>query len=227
MSRINNSNNDLILISGGGPAGFGAALAFSNNNYKNIVILESRPDMNFDEENSYPVGINVRGRNAIQNLLKNQQELDWNNFGLKVDQWKIIVGPGINVANFDSGLVYGTSRASVTQLLYQNIIENKSDSIQILFGHKTKSVDLKSKTVTCESVNTGEIKTFKPMCFVVADGFRSKARDSLAQSDPTLKVQNWNWYVYITNQLFLTVYTLLLLLFIFQFLFHMSLINVF
>ena len=35
MSDFNKS--DLILISGGGPAGFGAALAFSNNNYKNII----------------------------------------------------------------------------------------------------------------------------------------------------------------------------------------------
>ncbi len=189
--------NDLILISGGGPAGFGAALAFSNNNYKNIIVLESRSDMNFDEDNSYPVGINVRGRNAIKNLSpsKQDQELDWNTFGLKVDQWKIIVGPGLNVANFDSGLVYGTSRASVTEMLYKKIVQHRSDSVKILFGHKTKSVDLKSKTVTCETTSQAgvETKTFKPSCFVVADGYRSKARDFLAESDQTLKVQTWNW----------------------------------
>lgn len=195
----NDEKNNLILISGGGPAGFGAALAFSNNNYKNIIVLESRSDMNFDEDNSYPVGINVRGRNAIRNLnpskQEQEQELDWNTFGLKVDQWKIIVGPGLNVANFDSGLVYGTSRASVTEMLYKKIVQHRSDSIKILFGHKTKSVDLKSKTVTCETTSQAgvETKTFKPSCFVVADGYRSKARDFLAESDQTLKVQTWNW----------------------------------
>jgi kynurenine 3-monooxygenase len=189
MSDLN--ENDLILISGGGPAGFGAALAFSNNQYKNIIVLESRPDMNFDEENSYPVGINVRGRNAVKNLYANSSaQLNWDSLGLKVDQWKIIVGPGINVANFDSGLVYGTSRAGVTQLVYDET--QRRNSIQVLFGHKTKSIDLKSKSVTCET-NTGQTKVYKPACLVVADGYRSRIRDSLAESHKALKVQQWPW----------------------------------
>jgi hypothetical protein len=79
-------------------------LAFNNNNYKNIVVIEGRSDMNFDQENSYPVGVNVRGQNAIKNLfgLSNNHS-DVSGLGLRVDQWKILVGPGINVANFDSG----------------------------------------------------------------------------------------------------------------------------
>ena len=190
MSDMN--ENDLVLISGGGPAGFGAALAFSNNNFKNIIVLESRQDMNFDEENSYPVGINVRGRHAVKTLYANSStQINWDSLGLKVDRWKIIVGPGINVANFDSGLVYGTSRAGVTQLVYDET--QRRDSIKVLFGHKTKSVDLKSKTVTCET-STGETKVFRPACLVVADGYRSRVRDSLVESDKTLNVQQWPWY---------------------------------
>lgn len=57
-----------ILIIGAGPAGLGAALAFRNNNYKNITVLEAREDMNFDITNSYPIGVNIRGQKSISKL---------------------------------------------------------------------------------------------------------------------------------------------------------------
>ena len=109
----------LILIVGGGPAGLGAALAFDNNKYKNIIVLEGRADMNFDVDDSYLVGLNVRGQNSIKKLFAtSEKQPDLSNLGLRVDKWKILVGPGINVANFESGLVQSTSRAEITHILY-------------------------------------------------------------------------------------------------------------
>ena len=95
------------------------------------------------------------------------------------------------MANFDSGLVTGTSRAGVTQFLYDET-QKRNNSIQVLFGYRAKSVDLKEKTLTCET-QTGEEKSFKPTCLIVCDGYRSKTRDQLAQIDKTLKVTQWNW----------------------------------
>ena len=182
----------LILIVGGGPAGFGAALAFHNTGYRNITVLEGRPNIIFDEENSYPVGINVRGKDAIKNLFvkSDQAKPDILSIGLRVDQWKILVGPGINVANFDSGLVISTSRAAVTNLLYDEV--KKHQHIKTLFNHRAKSVDLKTRTLTCELEN-GEEKKFQPSCLIIADGYRSKARDHLAEQDKSLKVDKWPW----------------------------------
>jgi 2-polyprenyl-6-methoxyphenol hydroxylase-like FAD-dependent oxidoreductase len=187
------SKNDLIVIIGGGPAGFGAALAFNNNNYENVVVLEGRPDMNFDVRNSYPVGINVRGQNSIKSLFGSvDKHPDFEKFGLRVDQWKICVGPSINVANFDSGLVYGTSRSDVTVLLYEEVQRRGNEKIKVLFGHKAKHVDLKSRTLLCETENGQEV-TFNPKCLIIADGYKSRVRDILAESDKSLKVQKWPW----------------------------------
>jgi hypothetical protein len=94
--------NELVLIVGAGPAGLMAALAFHNSEYTNILIVESRPNFDFDLENSYPIGVNKRGENAIAGVLGNQPDIE--KLGLLVDSWKIIVGPGINVANVESGL---------------------------------------------------------------------------------------------------------------------------
>ena len=179
-----------VLIVGGGPAGLGAALAFHNNNYRNITVLEGRSDFNFDLENSYPIGLNLRGKNAISNLIGKNLSLD--SFGLQVDQWKVIVGPGINVASFDSGLTHGTSRAAVTLLLYDEVKKRKE--IKVLFGHKAKSVEMSEKTLTCET-DTGELATFTSDCLIICDGFRSKVRDQLAQQDKSLKIVQWPWNI--------------------------------
>ncbi len=162
---MENKKDDLILIVGGGPAGLAAALAFNNNNFTNIIVLEGRADMNFDPENSYPVGVNVRGQNAIKNLFNDSVHSDVSTMGLRVDQWKILVGPGINVANFDSGLVVGTSRAGVTHLLYDET-QRRNGSIKVLFGHKAKDVDLEKRLLKC-TTSTGEEKEFRPVCLII------------------------------------------------------------
>lgn len=183
--------NGLVLIVGGGPAGLAAALAFNNNNYTNIVVLEGRSDMSFDPENSYPVGVNIRGQTAIQHLFgPSNPHSDVSGLGLRVDQWKILVGPGINVANFDSGLVVGTSRADVTHLLYDET-QRRSGSIKVMFGSKATFVDLKSRLLRC-TTNNGE-QEFTPICLVIADGFKSRIRDMIAKDDMSLNVQIWPW----------------------------------
>jgi kynurenine 3-monooxygenase len=184
--------NGLILIVGGGPAGFGAALAFHNNKYTNIVVLEGRADLNFDVQESYPIGLNVRGQTSINKLVGDEINYnDTSRFGLIVNSWKVIVGPGINVATIDSGLSFGSSRAGVTQLLYSEV-EKRGSHIKVLFDHKAIDVDVKRHTLTCQT-STGEKKEFQPVCLVIADGYRSRVRDRLAEQDNSLHVQQWPW----------------------------------
>ena len=80
-------------------------------------------------------------------------------------------------------------------LLYEKV--QQLASIRILLGHKAKSVDLGQKTLTCENTVNGEEKMFQPVCLVLADGYKSKARDLLAQQlpDKSLRIQQWPWNV--------------------------------
>lgn len=184
--------NGLVLIVGGGPAGLAAALAFNNNKYTNIVVLEGREDMSFDPENSYPVGLNVRGQTAIKHLFgPSNSHSDVTGLGLRVDRWRIFAGPGINVANFDSGLVVGTSRADVTHLLYDET-QRRSGEIKVMFGCKATFVDPKAKLLRC-TTGLGEDKEFQPVCLVIADGYKSRIRDMIAKEDSSLTVQVWPW----------------------------------
>lgn len=183
----------LVLIVGGGPAGLAAALAFNNNKYTNIVVLEGRDDMSFDPENSYPVGLNVRGQTAIKHLFgASNPHSDVSGLGLRVDRWRIFAGPGINVANFDSGLVVGTSRADVTHLLFDET-QRRSGEIRVMFGCKATFVDLKARLLKGVCSSSGEEKEFRPACVVIADGYKSRIRDMIAKQDTSLSVQVWPW----------------------------------
>lgn len=190
MSEIVNKTVTEILIIGAGPAGLGAALAYHNSGFKDIIVIEGRNDLNFNLDDSYPIGLNVRGQNSLKKLFNNSPKTPSNDeIGLRIDQMKIIVGPGINVANFDSGLLIGSTRNGITIMLYEEVL--RRGGIKVNFGQKAVDVDLKRRTIKCISPNG--IQEYHPKCVIIADGFKSKVRDSLVEQDTSLRVQQWPW----------------------------------
>jgi len=183
-----NKDNDLILIVGAGPAGLGSALAFHNNGFSNIIVTEARKDFNFDPNDSYPTDLNTRGQNSMKKLFNGSQGTSTiDNLGFKVSAFKVVVGT-ITVANIESGTAIASNRNKINLIVYE---ECQRRNIKVLFGYKAQSVDLQTKTVKFDSEEGA--REFNPSVLVVADGVRSKIRDSLAEQDQTLLVQQWPW----------------------------------
>ena len=175
----------MIVICGAGPAGLGAALAFYNNGYTNIKVYEKRADISSQEiEESYPIGVNTRGKRALQKLVGMDE-----NLGDIVSSWNIYVTPySINVASFKSGTVASTTRSIVVNVLLKHVQEK---GIPIYYNHAVTSADSLKRTVTFDTKNG--IKSMTCDCLIVADGYKSRARQALQEKTTTLQVRQWSW----------------------------------
>lgn len=181
-----------------------AALAFHNCGFKDIHVYESRPESAVryqSPEESYPIGVNMRGLTSLRELISGNKEsgdtLDVSKLGSLVSSWQIFVTKREwQVAKFDSGAVYGTTRSTVVQILIEEIKKREPD-ITVHYEHSCEDVDAASKTVTLQQKEVrdeGEMGAVKVQCdyLVVADGHRSRSRDSLAKQSK-LVVQQWPW----------------------------------
>eukprot|EP00544_Gedaniella_sp_CCMP2646_P012665 CAMPEP_0202486234 /NCGR_PEP_ID=MMETSP1361-20130828/4850_1 /ASSEMBLY_ACC=CAM_ASM_000849 /TAXON_ID=210615 /ORGANISM="Staurosira complex sp., Strain CCMP2646" /LENGTH=446 /DNA_ID=CAMNT_0049115309 /DNA_START=102 /DNA_END=1442 /DNA_ORIENTATION=+ len=186
LSINKNIKSSKIVICGAGPAGLGAALAFFNNGFTNIEIYEKRADISSqDIEESYPIGVNTRGKRALKHLVGVHE-----NLGDTVASWNIYVTPySINVASFKSGTVASTTRSIVVNVLLKHVQEK---GIPIYYSHAVTNADSSKRTVTFDTKNG--IKSIMCDCLVVADGYKSRARQALQQQESsTLQVRQWSW----------------------------------
>eukprot|EP00759_Apiculatamorpha_spiralis_P014594 PhF_6_TR21180/c0_g1_i1/m.30530 len=111
-----------IVVVGAGPAGLGAALAAYHNGHRNVHVYELRSSLVTNPDESYPIGLNLRGQQCLRKLCPaTLRDEDIATLGLQVNSWKILVGPMINVANVFSGKVRGTTRADVVDLLLKEV----------------------------------------------------------------------------------------------------------
>lgn len=175
-----------IVICGAGPAGLATALAFHKNGYSNVAVYEKRADISQQEiEESYPIGVNSRGKLALRALLGVDE-----NLGDTVASWDIYVSPySIRVASFKSGTVASTTRSIVVNVLLKHAQEQ---GIAIHYNHAVTSADAFNRTVTFETKN-GSIKSMTCDCLIVADGYKSRARHALEKQSKTLEVRQWSW----------------------------------
>ena len=192
-----------ICIIGGGPAGLAASLAFHNSGYKNINVYESRPESAIccqAPDESYPIGLNPRGLESLRELLGDHggQALDICRLGSPVSSWDVFATQyEWRVAKFQSGTVYGTTRSAVVQILLEEIRKREPEII-INYSHSFEDMDVASKTATLQKVDEGNEKSVVKVqcdCLVVADDYRSRARDALAKQSESLVVRQWPWNV--------------------------------
>jgi len=128
--------------------------------------------------------VNSRGKRAMKGLLGLDE-----NLGDVVSSWDIYVSSfGINVASFKSGTVASTTRSIVVNVLLKHVEEK---GIPIHYDHAVTSADASKHTVTFE-IKSGT-KSIACDCLIVADGYRSRARQALEKQSDTLKVRQWSW----------------------------------
>lgn len=188
-----------ILIVGAGPAGLATALILAKRGGKNITVLEQRANAGYYEaDKSFSYQIDGRGQ-KLTNLLGLTDQLakisvPSTEFYLSQirpnGSRKISKLPTINPQRKTA---YWLPRREFVLLLYQEITQNWTDQIAILFNTKCLKINKKCLTDTKREelevfVQTGneDVITFKPDLLVGCDGLNSIVRKTLKEwEEPT------------------------------------------
>jgi 2-polyprenyl-6-methoxyphenol hydroxylase-like FAD-dependent oxidoreductase len=188
---MNNSYLKNVVIVGGGPAGLGAALMLTKRGWQDIIVLEKRPSADYYEpDKSFSYQIDGRGQKLTDFLGLTPQLAD-----LSVPSTEfyltLIKKDGkrktskLPIADPNRKTAYWLPRASFVQLLYQEIEQNWSESIQVFF--QTQCVEIQRNQEDLEIIaqlpNEKQL-TFTPTLLVGCDGLNSIVRQTLHQWEP-------------------------------------------
>jgi 2-polyprenyl-6-methoxyphenol hydroxylase-like FAD-dependent oxidoreductase len=185
---MNNSYLKNVVIVGGGPAGLGAALMLAKRGWQDLIVLEKRPSADYYEpDKSFSYQIDGRGQKLTDLLGLTPQLAD-----LSVPSTEfyltLIKKDGtrktskLPIADPNRKTAYWLPRASFVQLLYQEIEQNWSDSIQVLF--QTQCVEIQRNQEYLEIIAQlpdEKQLTFTPTLLVGCDGLNSIVRQTLHQ----------------------------------------------
>jgi len=105
-----------------------------------VTIYEARDGLTTDLHESYPIGVNPRGARALDRA-RPDMAIALRKRGVMVDAWKIYAGRRM-VAEVPSGLVVGTTRSTINEMLYEEVRKHFKGRIEIKWGHRLKSLDL-------------------------------------------------------------------------------------
>ncbi len=184
--KMNHSYRNNVVIIGGGPAGFGAALMLAKRGWTDITVLEKRPSADYYEpDKSFSYQIDGRGQKLTDFLEITPKIAD-----LSVPStefyFTLVKKDGtrktskLPIADSNRKTAYWLPRASFVQLLYQEIQENWQDSIQVLF--QTKCVEIRENGQSLKIIAHSPEKeqfTLIPNLLVGCDGLNSVVRQTL------------------------------------------------
>lgn len=180
-----------VIVVGAGPVGLAAALLLAQQG-RTVTVYEGRDELLLTDENSYPIGVNVRGQEALRRIdpallqaLRDTGEL--------VEGFVIRNGTR-TVAKLPSGTLTGTTRARLTRILFD--AARTESRIRIVTGHRLRALDRNARrldftTTADESVGVDASRAIVLAC----DGVWSPARHSLTEAVPGFDPVVGDWGV--------------------------------
>lgn len=177
------------LIIGAGPVGLAAALRLSAQG-RTVTVYEAKDEPRLSDENSYPIGVNLRGQGALRTIdpaLVEQVRAS----GEIVAGFELHAGER-TIATLPSGTMVGTTRARLTRLLLDRA--EADPGITIVPGHALSYVDLAERRLTFERPDGEEVSVDASGALVLcSDGVRSAARRAMAEQLPDFEPQVGDW----------------------------------
>jgi 2-polyprenyl-6-methoxyphenol hydroxylase-like FAD-dependent oxidoreductase len=179
-----------VLIVGGGPAGLAAALMLAKRGWTGITVLEKRMAADYCEpDKSFNYLIDGRGQ-KFTDLLGLTEQLAA--IGVSSGEFHLtLVQPNgsrktikLPLSNPKGITPYWVSRRAFLQLLHQEIEQNWSDHITVLFNTQCVAVNqvIQNDLATLEVITESEApvqQRFAPNLLIGCDGIQSIVRSTL------------------------------------------------
>lgn len=188
-----------VLIVGGGPAGLATALMLAKRGWTEITVLEKRGAADYYEpDKSFNYLIDARGQ-KYTDLLGFTEQLSA--IGVPTTGFHVIrIQPDgsrktLKRSFKDSKPAYWVSRRAFLQFLYQEIKQNWSDHITVLFNTQCTAInkEIKNGSETLEVIVEGENPSlqqrFEPNLLIGCDGIQSIVRSTLNTWDRSGKFE--------------------------------------
>jgi 2-polyprenyl-6-methoxyphenol hydroxylase-like FAD-dependent oxidoreductase len=188
-----------VLIVGGGPTGLAVALMLAKRGWAEITVLEKRVAADdYEPDKSYNYLIDGRGQ-EFTNLLGLTEQLP--TIGVSITEFCLTrIQPSGNRKTIKQSLTdlrpaYWVSRSAFLQLLYQEIEQNWSNHITVLFAaqciaiNKTSKQESETLEVVVEGENTSLQQRFEPNLLIGCDGIQSIVRSTLNTWDRSGKFE--------------------------------------
>jgi len=197
MSRTQTPNpqdlQDFVVV-GAGPAGLLAATGLAKRGY-NVKVYEGRESLDQRLEESYPIGLNLRGVRAVERVAGKHFADRLLAEGYVVDKWSVLVGSR-QVAKVTSGHCYSHTRFAVTRACFdsatQGIPTKDSSSdptnndytqrVQVFFNKRL--IEYSAEQHTLKFADGTVMKLAPTTGLIASDGVFSGVRKGLTKAIP-------------------------------------------